>query len=148
MSSHLPSVFSEYTINYRSSIRESIAKINSNGGHTLFVLDNSNVVIGSLTDGDLRRSLLTGSTLDDHCIDAAFSEFHRFSTITEANFYSEINSIHTAVPFLHHDGTLSSIIYKDHALLSTSIPVFILAGGRGKRLRPLTSETPKPLLPN
>ena len=120
-----PSVFNEYTINHRASIRHSIAKLNANGGHTLFVLNDSNVVIGSLTDGDLRRSLLNGSTLDSHCIDAAYSQFHHFTKITESDFYTVVNSIHTAVPFLHQDGTLSSIIYNDHALLSKSLPVFI-----------------------
>ena len=117
---------------------------------TLFAIDEERRLIGSVTDGDIRRALIDGHSTEDKVCDIAFRKFisltsdaspkERYRTVSHAR-ERMINLLPITT-----DGVLSDII--DLRKMKSAIPAdaVLMAGGRGERLRPLTLETPKPLL--
>ncbi len=114
----------------------------------LFVV-NEKRLIGSLSDGDIRRALLKGVQLTDSVLIAVNKEC-KYESITNKLSEEEIKNYKVNgieyLPVIDLDRNLISI--KDINNLSYPIlfDVFMLAGGKGERLLPLTKETPKPML--
>lgn len=117
---------------------------------TLFVIDNDNKVKGTLTDGDIRRYLVSGGQLQDAVSKAMHTNFIYIS-INEENKVSKLRGLKakniTLIPVLDNAGRIVDIY--DLAKYKSHLPVdaVLMAGGKGERLRPLTEKTPKPLLP-
>ncbi len=140
----------KHIIGSRATIRDALAKLNelSGGVMTLFVTEDSGRLLGTLTDGDIRRGLLAGVGLDDSVGRVAFREFRAIHS--DAPDLDALRRWRAAgirlVPELNPDGTISGII--DMSVTTTRLPVsaILMAGGKGERLRPLTLTTPKPLL--
>ncbi len=141
----------EFVISDNSTILDVLKKIDktsSNGTRILFVQDEEKKICGSVSDGDCRRGLIAGKNLDSSVTSIMNTEF----TYLERNVYNidSINKIRrlglTYVPELNKDGTLYTI--RDFSNGKSYIPVdaVVMAGGKGERLRPLTLDTPKPLL--
>lgn len=132
------------------SVRSALSAINSLSGEamTLFVVDDSERLLGTVTDGDIRRSLLGGATLESpvntamhrDCLKAGPKE-GRHLTIAEARRRGI-----DLLPVVE-GGRIIEIL--DLRRIRTSLPLeaVLMAGGRGERLRPLTLDKPKPLLP-
>ncbi|MFI3239525.1 MAG: sugar phosphate nucleotidyltransferase [Bacteroidales bacterium] len=142
--------FTDYIISENRTITDALRQLNLLSGRsiTLFVVDSSGAVIGSLTDGDIRRSIIAGYTLGE-----------RVSNVMHTNFSAlrgdkvDVNIIHacrerkiTLLPHLNDDGTIRDIY--DLSTLESILPIdaVLMAGGKGERLRPMTDNTPKPLL--
>jgi len=114
----------------------------------LFVTDQSNRLIGSLTDGDVRRGLLKGVTLEQY-VDEIIqpnprSIYKGENDLNKIIEYREKNL--RIIPILDkNDKVINVINFRE---LKSYLPVdaVIMAGGRGKRLSPLTDTVPKPLL--
>lgn len=128
---------------------EALHKLNDEkSSQTLFVLDDNNRLIGTLTDGDIRRGLIKG--LDLNCSVHQFS-FKNFMFIENYINVSDIKRLKQdgikILPKLNSVGQIEKVY--DLAHLNSILPVHavIMAGGRGERLRPLTDQTPKPMLP-
>lgn len=138
---------SSYLIPHSATIRDAMQKI-SGSILTLLVIDEQQVLRGTLTDGDVRRGLLSGSTLEDKIDTIMHTHFHALSdtdsSVEKIRKYKEMRL--SLVPYLRADGTIEKIydFNKQKSLLP--IDAVIMAGGRGERLRPLTDMTPKPLL--
>ncbi len=140
----------DYIISESATITDALRQLNALSGRsiTLFVVNNSQVVVGSLSDGDIRRSIIVGYTLGD-----------KVSSVMHTNFSAlrgdkvDVNTIHTCrerkitlLPHLNDDGSIRDIY--DLSTLTSILPIdaVLMAGGKGERLRPLTNHTPKPLL--
>lgn len=114
---------------------------------TLFVVDEHGRMVGTLTDGDIRRALLDGKNLDSSLAEAMRSDF---SCIYDRKAIQKIKEFRNRniilIPLLDKDNRIVDII--DLSVCRSSLPVdaVLMAGGKGERLRPLTLETPKPLL--
>lgn len=140
----------EFLIKSDSTILDAlrqIDKISDKRTKVLFVIDNERVV-GSLSDGDCRRGLISGKPLNC-CVSDIMNRNFKYlkSGIYDVNKIKEIRQLGISyVPELNTDGTLHSI--KDFSKGKSSVPVdaVMMAGGKGERLRPLTLDTPKPLL--
>lgn len=114
----------------------------------LFVVDQENKLVGSLTDGDVRRGFLRGLTFESEVVEfiQANPKFitkghYSIDTIIE---YRENNF--RIVPVLDQERRIVNIINFRLQKSYLPIDVVIMAGGRGERLKPLTDSTPKPLL--
>ncbi len=145
------STLANYTIPEHSTAREALVKIDEQGGaiRTLFVLDADGVLIGAITDGDLRRGLLRGTELSAPVTGFMNRNFRflRHGSYTVAEIRDiRARQIHV-VPVLDAAGRLLRVadLRADRSVLP--LDAVIMAGGRGERLRPLTDTTPKPLLP-
>lgn len=136
-----------------TTILEALARLNSLPGRamTLFVTDADGRLTGALTDGDIRRALLRGTTPGSPVGDAMFTGFR---AITPADgpeaTVEKLRACRAAgitlVPRLDSDGRAVEII--DLSRTHTRLPLraVLMAGGKGERLRPLTLDRPKPLL--
>lgn len=138
-----------FTINYRATVVEALKKLNcQETAQTLFVIDSGEIVIGTLTDGDIRRGIISGLKLDDSIEKYIFREFG-FLLEDEENF-DKLKKFREerlqAVPVLDNEGRLIKV--HDFSVLKSILPIdaVIMAGGKGERLLPLTIDTPKPLL--
>ena len=134
----------EYIISSNSVILDAIKKLNepSNYEKTLFVIDDKKKLIGSVTDGDLRRGFIKNvSSLEK------ITKIMKKNPIAYNNFKS-INKIKGIKfgPILNKKKQIIKIVnlnkYQD--LRKTNI--VIMAGGKGERLYPLSKKIPKPII--
>ena len=141
----------KYTISGKATIKDALQKINDISGEAqmLFVLSEKGKVVATLSDGDIRRGLLSGHEL----FESINSIMHReFQYLVKNNLNIRLIPIYRemgiqVLPILNEDGFLYKILNltKQRSLLP--IDAVIMAGGKGERLRPMTEKTPKPLLP-
>ena len=132
------------------SLRTALARLNQAAKKVLFLTDAAGHLTAALTDGDVRRHLLSGGTLEDS---AANAGNHRPITATGREEAIRLLAQHgcIAVPVLDGAGRIMDIVLEDerqaepHAALG--LPVVIMAGGKGTRLEPYTKILPKPLIP-
>ncbi|OYQ32106.1 nucleotidyltransferase [Flavobacterium cyanobacteriorum] len=114
----------------------------------LFIVDDADVLIGSLTDGDVRRGLLKGITID-HTVNEIIQPHPKFIRKGEQNIqqiieYREGNF--RILPVLDKENRVVNVINFREIRSYLPVDAVIMAGGRGQRLRPLTDSVPKPLL--
>lgn len=135
-------------IKISTTIKQALEVIDKLAGQTLFVVDDNKTMIGTLTDGDIRRGLIKGLTLNSE-IESLMSK--KFKFLSQNVFSLEkINEIKNAkidiVPILSDNKKIIDIV--DFREIQSVLPVeaIIMAGGKGSRLSPLTLTTPKPLL--
>lgn len=137
------------TITTSTPLKEALARLNEVPDNlTLFVLNEEQQLAGTLTDGDVRRGLLSGFSLDDVAEKFMFRDFRylRYNDFT----LSEVKELRARrikmVPLLDEQKRIVRLA--DLARFRSLLPlgVLLMAGGRGERLRPLTDHTPKPML--
>ena len=143
--------FEKYIISDEATIIDALKKLNTlSGGSsmTLFVTDAGGKVLGTLTDGDVRRSLISGAMLETSVIEVMHRDF--VALRGERVDVAEIRRLRagkvTLVPRLDNEGRI--VCLYDFSVQNSLLPVdaVLMAGGKGERLRPLTLDTPKPLL--
>jgi dTDP-glucose pyrophosphorylase len=133
-----------------ATVRAAIEALAELGGQIVLVLDDADVLRGVVTDGDVRRGLLRGVTLDDPVAEVMNPEpvtapFD--SSDSELRALLQRRGIRQ-IPLVEN-GRVRGVFTVDDLLRprTSSSPVVLMAGGRGERLRPLTEHTPKPMLP-
>ncbi len=135
-------------INKNKKLQDALIKLDANPEmQTLFVEDNLKI-IGSITDGDIRRGLINGLGNDNLVSDFMNTNFTYLIKGNYSNKKIEFikkNKL-KIIPVLNSDFQLFRII--NFSKIKTILPIdaVIMAGGVGSRLMPLTKDTPKPLL--
>lgn len=134
------------------TVSQAMRQIDKNTCGILFLIDDDNKLLGCLTDGDVRRFLLSGGRMSDMAIEAANKKPRVAKTLDEARcLYHKKNYI--VIPIVNqneividlYNGEVGEANQKKKKALH--IPVVINAGGRGTRLDPYTRVLPKPLIP-
>ena len=135
----------------RETVLEALKRLDiiTDKSQTLFVIDSDNKMLGTLTDGDIRRFLVAGGNLSDEVNNAMHTNFS-FIKEGDPNHVSLLRDLKnrdiTLVPSLDDAGRIVNIYdltnYKSHL----PFDAVLMAGGKGERLRPLTETTPKPLV--
>ncbi len=142
--------FSKYIVRDTVTIREALIALNrlSDDVLVLFVVDSGNCLVGTLTDGDIRRKLIEGVGISEQVKGVMNKNFH---FISEETFCVErlkelkTNGI-TLLPILKKDGTIVRVYNLKKKKSVLPLDAVLMAGGKGERLSPLTELTPKPLL--
>lgn len=139
----------KHTIYHSQKISEALRQLNELGIHlTLFVLDDNDRLIGTVTDGDIRRGFLQNFSIQDNVRSVMHQDFKYL-------FDGDLNQIEifklkelgiALLPQVDQFNRIKKIL--NLQLLQAILPVdaVIMAGGEGRRLRPLTEKVPKPLL--
>ncbi len=139
-----------YTFPDQGTAREALQMINKIAipNMAIFIVNKEERLIGSLTDGDIRRGLLNGFTINDtvNCFMNKTSK----AFISGENNFEKTNSYRAAgirfVPVVDNNQKISHIIDLDKIRSLIPVDVILMAGGKGERLKPLTDDIPKPML--
>lgn len=133
------------------TIGDAIARIDSGGMQITLVVDGDGKLLGTITDGDVRRGLLRGLTLSDPALDVANRSP---TTVGPRDDRSSILTLMKRklvhqIPLVDELGHVVGLETLDEMLLPPRRDnlIVLMAGGEGIRLRPLTNEIPKPMLP-
>ena len=115
----------------------------------LFVVDENNRMVGTLTDGDSRRALIAGASVNDSAEKVMHRNFNYMrvedvENVTEIRRQKEL--LMKLVPVLDSEKHIVDILNLGKYITRLPIDAVLMAGGKGERLRPLTEKTPKPLL--
>jgi len=141
-------------------LRSALKRLDAGAERILFVVDGSNRLIGTFTDGDARRALLGGVQLESPLAGIFNPNPVKFEVASDyTTAASEIFRKRriTHIPIIDREGRVVDIIRPDSADFGKGIPavrrnvldvpVIIMAGGKGTRMAPFTNVLPKPLIP-
>ena len=140
-----------HIINKDITLLEALSRINGVAPDplVLFVLDEDDRMVGTLTDGDSRRALISGASVNDKVEKIMHKNFN-YMKVEDLDNVKEIKRqrdlMMRLVPILDKEHHIVEIINLEKYKTRLPIDAVLMAGGKGERLRPLTEKTPKPLL--
>ncbi len=138
-----------YIGNDTLTVSEAMQKIDKNTRGILFITNKIGELIGCVTDGDIRRYLLSGGKMDGPAIEAANKHPRVAHSFSEAKSVSDDRD-YVIIPIIDN-GIIVDIFFRGEITQRrknpVNLPVVINAGGRGTRLDPYTRVLPKPLIP-
>lgn len=144
-------MMNNHVINKDIALLEALSRINDVAPDPLvmFVLDDDNRMVGTLTDGDSRRALIAGASVNDKVEKIMHRNFN-YMKVEDIDDVREIKRQRELkmrlVPVLDKEKHIVEIINLEKFKTRLPIDAVLMAGGKGERLRPLTEKTPKPLL--
>ncbi len=138
--------------NEKLTVSEAMQKIDENAKGILVIIDDTNRLVGCVTDGDIRRFLLSGGKMTDLVIMAANKNPSVAKSLSEAGEIYRTKA-YQVIPIISQDMTIIDLFIGNKGIQAKkkyaelNIPVVINAGGKGTRLDPFTRVLPKPLIP-
>ena len=139
----------DHIISIETKIKEALIQLNDlNLDNILFVVDSNSKLVGSLTDGDIRRALIKGVEIESSVEEVIQKEpkyiikgqnnLNKIIQLREGNF--------KIIPVVDSDHKIINVINFRNIKSYLPVDAVIMSGGRGQRLQPLTDTIPKPLL--
>lgn len=142
------------------SVKEAMQKLNDTAERILFVVEKGDRLVGTVTDGDIRRGIINGLTFKDEVRKLMHTDFSKVTSgmrglaqrVKEIMLKERIERI----PVVDKDNVIEDVITWTDILGKAALtaparkhsnPVVIMAGGKGLRLDPFTKILPKPLIP-
>ena len=147
-----------FLIDPDSSVINGMKQIDHNKEKVLFVVDKSNKLIGSITDGDIRRWILAGESLNAPIEKICNRNPISIKSEQNASYAKELMLEYKieCVPVINYEKRVEKLIFWNDAFRDENfkiektilkLPVVIMAGGAGNRMKPFTQILPKPLIP-
>ena len=142
--------FEKYILTDSATIKDALVALNNLSSDTqvLFIVNKNKELIGTLTDGDVRRGLIKGIGIDENVQSIMFRDFryiyeHQKDALLIKGFRNKNIEL---LPCLNDKKQIVRVY--DLKKIKSLLPIdaVLMAGGKGERLRPLTEKTPKPLL--
>lgn len=132
-----------------STIREALQVIDSEALRGAIIVDGNNRLLGVVSDGDIRRGILSGVSLDSPVSNVMNTK--PIITSKSASKQQIIELLESkdilSVPLVENGVVIGlHTLHDSLSIQKLDNPVFLMAGGFGTRLRPLTNNCPKPLL--
>src|SRR5262245_16288561 len=133
-----------------ATLRETLECITKSGKQLALVVDADGRLVGLATDGDLRKAILRGVSLEapvEQAMNATPLVAERNLSAGAALALMRGRAIRQ-LPVVDAERRVVDLLFLDDLVAPPALPnaAVIMAGGEGKRLRPLTESTPKPLL--
>lgn len=150
-------ILQKFLIPEAFSVKAAMQRMSDIGQKTLFIVDEAGRLIGALSDGDIRRWILSGESLEKHVAQVG----NQAPRAVEGTYRVEdvrklmLEFLIDAVPVIDVDKKVTNVLTWEEIFSEKSkvkktalgIPVVIMAGGKGTRLDPFTKILPKPLIP-
>ena len=141
--------FNEHILSIDSNVREALKCLDFLASDAIiFLVNGDNILLGSLTDGDLRRGFIKGLGFDDH-LSKFIQPNPKFIQIGKYDLKEIISlrdKLFMVLPLVDSEMKIINVINFRYKRSYLPIDALIMAGGRGERLKPLTDNMPKPLL--
>ncbi len=140
----------KYMINESATIKDALVAINeiTHDGESLIVVNEDHQMVGSLTDGDIRRGLIAGAELKDPVYKIMYRDFKFIKQeeydVAHLKLFRDRRIMF--IPILDEESHVVNVVNLNKFKSKLPIDAVLMAGGKGERLRPLTEKTPKPLL--
>ncbi|MDT8338781.1 MAG: CBS domain-containing protein, partial [Sulfurimonas sp.] len=137
-------------LNRNSTIREALKIIDGGAMQIALVVEDNDKLIGTITDGDIRRGLLKGLDLDSS-VESIIFRTPTIATISDTKEeilkIALVKKLHQ-IPIVDENGKIVGIQEIEELIKpkEKTNKVVLMVGGLGSRLRPLTDNTPKPML--
>jgi len=154
----MPRPVSNVFVSPDSSLQDCIRVIDRGGKAIAVVVDGQDRLLGTVTDGDVRRAILAGIGLEKavrELLDRkAGSRYPKPLTASVGTGRGELlrimrEAVIHQLPIIDEDGRVVDLVTLDDLMPEQARPMqaVVMAGGLGMRLRPLTEDVPKTMLP-
>lgn len=134
-----------------ASLREAVAVMQNGCKQITLVVDDERRLLGTITDGDVRRAILQGIAMETPAGEIMQKSFTagRASDLASDIFALMQEKLLRHVPLLDEGGILVDLVWISDLIKQDQpdLSAVVMAGGFGKRLLPLTESLPKPMLP-
>jgi dTDP-glucose pyrophosphorylase len=140
-----------------STLSQAMVAINEANRGIALVVDHDRHLLGTITDGDIRRAILNNISLNEIVTIILSKKVLPYSKPISAPLGTPVSSLLSIMqenaikqlPLLDTQKRVADLVIIDDLLPKVDLPLqaVIMAGGFGNRLSPLTNETPKPMLP-
>ena len=156
-----PEKLKKLSVSPETTIKVAMQTLNVTASKIIFVINDKNKLIGSITDGDIRRAILSGIGFE-RPISKTMHKFPRSVKRLEKAYREKAERYMVeeelyAIPVLDDSDKIVDIFFwqdflekhplEFHAVREISNPVVIMAGGKGERLDPFTKILQKPFIP-
>jgi len=144
-----------YLIEPNASIRSAMVCIDQSGKGICLVVDAKRILLGTVSDGDIRRAILKGMNLDLPVSSLLGQRETGPKAIIAPVGSTEADVLHLMtlhgirqIPIVDGEGCVSDIVFMNDLVREYELPMtaVVMAGGFGTRLRPMTDNVPKPML--
>jgi dTDP-glucose pyrophosphorylase len=139
----------QYACSPKTPIREVMVRLDRSPYLFQIVVDDAGRLIGTVTDGDIRRAMLQGMSFDENataCMQTRPRTGNAGDQRGNQMKLASVGSSRSFLPVLDSGGKVTEIMVRDEREAGIA-HALVMAGGFGKRLGERTKTTPKPLLP-